>query len=555
MTVPIMTQSYGRLRSPRFSPVFWQFAWTVVVASLVALVASTRPAAHSDNLRIIDLGRGHAWAAPALWIAESGPALIGQSDNTLPGLIVHPLNGSSEAVILPYTDFAPQRWQVTPSHGDTFHIVWLEQDGRLRSALVQTTGQTVRGPIELSAAANSDFAILQQPDGAATVIWTAAPTHQIVAAHLDSSGRPGPIQTYPSVQGFHLAAARERDETIFVIWLVSAEPRTWSIKLATLDTSLSMEPPATIGTITLAPDETISTTQLGLTLTHATVIIGINRAEQPDTEQVLLLTSPIEDPLPGGIIELRLPWGCTHEGKTGQALITVPGDTSKRADIRWPRTVPDQRASLPVALACRTADGWNPVIVTMNGENISSLQKVAATSINASPPALTTDAGGQTILAWTGLARTTPHLFVTTLNLTTTSSPDEPHPAGIAALLRGLAAGVALGWMWLLLPTVLLWRFPHNLWTWPMALTLFGAAQLLWPGLLFERIPAALLAIGLDGWSPTQAVGITLLAISMIAGTMACLASWRGKSSLIQWLVFGLVDTLLVWAIFGTNLM
>ncbi len=317
----------------------------ILFSILTALAAGTRvtPGRYAP---VKDRGAAASLDEPAL--LEQPLALIARSANT--PLAYHPLTGDPTPTgILPYPDVNPRRWQAGPASPDTYHIVWQEQDNRLRCALINTSGVTVRGPIELATSARPDFVTLPGADGDLLVIWINNRTAELSAVTIDSAGRPGPISNFPSARITHIAAARDRAGLVHVAWLTSPTPDQWTISYrASSPNPLVLDAPADLHSFTLAPGESITTLQLGLDDTHVYLIWSTTTAAQPDRERIQVISFPLGSPADGTLSDVRLP-GPLHPDTV------TPTYAARRPDRSGDDIpLPSRRAAL--AASCRWAE-------------------------------------------------------------------------------------------------------------------------------------------------------------------------------------------------------
>ncbi len=550
MTYP----SFGHF-GRHLSPFAQRLGWIILTITLVALVASVRVSIPLSS-SLVDFGPAGALSAPALWLSKDTKAVIWKPSEIETGLLFQPLDGSPGTPVVAYPSLTFESWRIAPVDRTTFHLVWLENDGRLQSSIVNTAGTTLRGPVELSSSAGPDFAIVPQADGSAIVVWTNTRSRHIAALQLDLVGRPGPVQVFSAVQSDRMAATYDNSGMLHIAWLTPTEPQTWTLFWATLSPDLTLETPISVATLPLLPEEVLSSLEIGITNAHLVSVIGITNAHRPDVEQLSVVSTALEAPQASDPVSFWIPSGCrTPNEIAADAPAISDMHSSNGADLRWPRLLPGPQPNLTMAVACRTVDGWRPFIITLEPNGLLTYRQAADMPMDVAPPALAADANGQAFLTWLGLADDAqPHLFATQLDQDVSQKEQSGSPTVSAALIRGLLAGLAIGWAWMLIPAALLRIFPHNPWTVPMALMLFGAEQLLWPAGLFAAVPDSLQAVGLIRGSPEVTVGSMILVIGGIAWMAMTLVHRAGFSAEVQWLAFGFVDTLLIWAVFGSNL-
>jgi hypothetical protein len=527
--------------------------WVLILFSILsALAAGTRVTpGHYRWALVNDRGAATPLDEPALLAQPL--ALFARSVDTPPAY--YPLaSDRTPTGILPYPDVNPRRWQVALASPSAYHVVWQEQDTRLRCALISTEGNTVRGPIELATSARPDFVTLPGEDGDLLVIWINNRTAELSAATIDSAGRPGPISSFASQRIAHVAAARDQTGLIHTAWLSSPAPDQWTISYqASVANPLALDTPVPLYTFTLAPGESITTLQMGLDDTHVYLFWSTATAAQPDTERVQVISFPLGSPAAGTLSEVRLPDHFTPTG-TLTALphvgridpVTVP--PSHPAALRWPRPAPGQSA-LPLAVALRTTDGWRPAVVYFQHGDLIGFQVIAPLPADAGPPALL--ASGDLLAVWTGLDGITPHLYTAQTDGEGLVSAPAPRDHLVRRTLAGALIGIPLGLLWLVLPLCVVIAAPANTWTLPLSLALYGTAELLWPAPLFSRLPPLLAAAHFA--SARSLVEIAVLLIGLIA-TGVCYLAQRHKRPIWQiCLIYPLVDAALTWLVFGAN--
>ena len=473
-----------------------------------------------------------------------------------PALLWRPQDANTPMVyaslpILPYSDLDPQRWQAAQAKDDNFHLVWREQDGRLRSVLLNgTNGETIRGPITLATDAAQDFALLAQPDGTATVYWINAQTQQLNTATLDQGGRNGPSQRAITGRVTRAAAVADRDGTPILAWLAAAQPNTWDLYFQTAD--------APIYTLSLETDEFLASFALGLDDAHTYIIWGVANVYQPDMERVYVLTFPTGQPETGRVFELRLPAQFDPgDSPASSSLETGPvaalDDVQNAAPLRWPRPASGQNNVLALGVSVRSedGDGWRPTVIYLNEGTPQGYQVIATQPADVESPVLAV-AGSDVYAAWTGLQDGVPHLFTasTAGRGLVKAAPTHANLAARTLASLGIALPVAL--LWMALPLGLLLRFEAEWWAFPLATALYGAGKVFWPRALLVNVPPLLDAVGAG--TPLGA-GIALLGCGLLVTSAARLiiSGQRADQHWREWLGLALVDALLTWAIFGPN--
>ncbi len=461
--------------------------------------------------------------------------------------------------ILPYPDVDPCHWQASGAGPGRYHVVWLETDGRLRSALLASNGETLRGPIELTPAARPDFALLPLPDNGALAIWVDDPAGHLVAATIDAAGRPGPASAPLARFVDHMAAAIDRAGRVHLAWTTPGTPGTWTINYQSSPAaSLSLNAPLALHSLTLSSDQALTTFALGLDETHGYILWGVTTARQPDAEQTRVLAFPLDAPAATSPADLQFP---RHFTPGDGSKLTAPpvGRLARPAQagepvavLRWPSPAPGQHRVLALALALQTPDGWRPGVAYFQAGELLGYQVIAPHPADAGPPALAFDQNGDLRLAWSALDGTAAQLYTahTAGRGLVPDSANEQHNTALR-MLAGVLVGAPVGFLWLAVPTTLLMVLPPASWRRPLAAALYAGSKLLWPAGLYTNLPPSLSALGLD--SPPAAVAMTVLAIGLAAGMAGQIVHARRphRPAWHAWLVAGLLDALLTWAVFG----
>jgi hypothetical protein len=534
--------------------------WLILFPILTALAAGSRVAdSRYQWPQVTDHGAVAPLDEPALLAQPL--ALIWRPVTSPAPLAYQPLDsGRMKIGILSYSDVNPRRWQAAPAELPTYHVMWLEQDNRLRSALVDITGETVRGPIDLASGIRPDFVTSSLSDGRLLVLWTSARTAEIGTLIIDSAGRPGPIDHLPSERIAQVAAGLDRAGMVHLAWLTSPTPDNRAIYYRASSTNpVTIDAPTLLDTFTLAPSESITAFRLGLDDTHGYLFWGTTTAAQPDVERVRVLAFPLDSPADVTLSELVLSDRFTPSGQNLTTLhvgrIAPLAETpSQPARLRWPRPAPGQQAFLPLAVALRTPEGWRPAVVYYQNGEALGFQIVAPLPADAGPPGLLAGQTGELVLAWTGLNNMTPHLYTAHTSGKGLVSVSVDSDRAALRTLAGVLAGIPLGLLWLILPICVVLLAPANTWTLPLTLAVYGAGKLVWPATLFTRLPPLLAATGIEQQvSANWVIGSTVLLIGLAAGGAWYLAWWLKRPYWQNGLVYPLVDMALTWVIFGAN--
>ena len=547
------------MRASRFD--FYTAGLAALLAVLVAAVAATRA---TDTIEywpdVRDYGPARALHAPEFLADTQQAAIIWQPRVSDTPLVYQSVEKNSTPTgILPYSDLTPIRWQTVPAGVDVFHVIWLEQDARLRSALINTTGETIRGPITLTAQASHGFATVPISGGRALVLWINDSAGQLASNVIDSDGRPGPTTTSLANRLYRFAVRMDQEEALHTAWLTPSAPHAWTIYYqASATTAPTLDVPEILHLLTLSAEEALLSFDMGLDHTHGYITWSVASTRQPDTERVYVLAFPLDQPTTNRVMELRLPDNFApttnipgSDLAIGRVDTTIPGDDA--AALRWPQPAPGQHSILPIAVAVRTTDGWRPANAYFKDGRRIGFQVAVSYPVNGGPLSLSVDQAGSLHLAWIGLNDATPHLYTAstgTQGITSSSGSASGRWLHTAA---GLVAGLPLGILWLILPTILIMLAPTEFWTLPLALTLYTAAKLLWPTALFTRLPPLLIAAGLDQLSPALAIGATTLVIGLLASAALLVAHRARCLPLYPWVAYVALDMPLTWLIFGAN--
>ena len=541
---------------PNFSIAFSKPIGVIILIAVIVAVVAGAKASDTPNFyqwpHIHDHGATTVLAEPSLLHTAGRQAVIWYPATSL---IYQTLNPALPPVpILMYPDVNPLRWETVPATPDSYHIIWLESTGRLRSALVSSDGQTLRGPIDLPSGIGRDFRVLSLSDGRAAVLGVHESTRQALFFTIDDSGRPGPANDLSIRRPLRLAGAVDRTDTVHLAWLALPAPNQVTVSYQPLSRVNQTESgDGIITSFTLAPEESISTFHLGLDQTHIYIIWGISTVDRPDAERLSLLTFPLDQPNQANVSELRVPQ--TFAPAAHLRLINpplgyfarLPDNTSgQAADLRWPCPAPGQADTLALVTSLRTSGGWKPAVIYFQGGQPLGYQVVAAAPADVGPAVLGRDPTGNLRLAWLGLVGPTPHLYTAYTGDQGLTRHTEQDSNGAGILLAGL-----LGLVWFVVPGALIVLTPRRAWTLPLAAALYGSSKLIWPPGLYDRIPSLAHLIGLGPAQPGLVVGGAVLVISLVAiSTLAAQMHYRRPPG-ICWLTYAATDAILTWMIFG----
>ncbi|HEX3052383.1 MAG TPA: hypothetical protein VHP83_17110 [Aggregatilineaceae bacterium] len=312
-------------------------------------------------------------------------ALLWYSSGTL---VYAPFNRPSTPIVA-YPDVHPRAWQAVSAGTSAFHLVWLEENNQLRTALISENGTTQRGPIDLANGVQPAFTVLPFAQGSARLLWLDASSASVLTATLDPSGFPRSSSDPLLTQVAFVAAAADASQIAHLVWLVSPATNQWSLLYQPSNAAdLVADSPDTLLSFTLDAKETLTGLQIGLDSTHAYVLWSTVHTDQPDAERMFILTFPLDRSVSPTWSELNLPVKL----------------------LRWPHVASGQHDTLPLALTVQTDNTWHPALVYF--QNGALLRYKIR---NSAPPA---DAGAPTLchdqLFWLGLRGAVPHLFSAT---------------------------------------------------------------------------------------------------------------------------------------------
>ncbi len=211
-----------------------------------------------------------------------------------------------ETGLLLYGTINPQMWASVPAQADAFHLVWIDTDNHLRSALVHTSGDTLRGPVNVLERAPGDITLVPASNGTARIFWRAA-DGTIMSLPLDSEGRPGRTTTHTPSHVQRFAVAADDDLNLHAIWLTAEKPGIWQIMTQRFDSTAAEDNPRLLYSFALPDHASIATLDLGLDRRYGYAILGTTHATQPDAEQITVITFPLVAPGETRITDLILP--------------------------------------------------------------------------------------------------------------------------------------------------------------------------------------------------------------------------------------------------------
>lgn len=533
---------------------------------LIAVAIGAAASTHVQNTAsyawpdIADHGPASAFSNATILSLHDDHVLIWHPlDNPAP-LTFESLAAARSIPIISYDDVHPHRWQAVYI-GEKYHLTWQETGGLLRSALIQTDGNTIRGPVELSTGIGNDVITLPAPNGHALVLWTTSNTNaQLASLILDPDGRPGPITIHPVHRVKHVDAVRDMEQRLHVAWLTSPTPDTYAIHYHhTADETLTIDDATTLHTFPLVPDAAISSFALGLDHTFGYVVLGITSAVQPDKERIEIIAFPLRQPQTITHSVLELPAtiqvsATTLESALVTGAIAVLQPDAPATALRWPRVASGQHDTMVLALAIKADNDWQPGIVYFQDGTPRGYQIITAQPANAGPPQIHITDGHNLLLTWLGLQDTVPHRYTAFTAGIGWSTVTISRANLLARTLAGIGVGIPLGLLWPALPTLLLLFTPSNAWTPVLFCTVYSAAKLLWPPDLFAQLPPLLAINPLENVGAATVVGGTVTLIMWLAGISALVICRSSGSRWFAWSTFIVIDMVLTWIVFGATL-
>jgi hypothetical protein len=324
---------------------------------------------------------------PAFLFSAYYDALIWQPEQQDTSLTYMSLTNGESYPILPYPDVIPQDWQAAPADDNNYHVVWLEMDGRLRSALIDPQGQTVRGPVELAPQIQSNFIALPY-QGKLLVFWLSRSA--LMLTEIDGSGLPHAEATLISGRFNFLAGGITNDGIIHLAWLTATEANTWAVHYQSTPYPVQEFDPRSLLSFHLEPGDTVARLSMGLDTRYAYLFLSATSATTPQEEHIQVLSFPFDQPITAEIYEVVL---------------------SENTPLRWISPSDGQHSLLRTAAAVKTPEGWRPAIVYFQAGTLQDFEIVASQPANAAPPIVGIDSEGQPYLAWSGLDGAIPTLY------------------------------------------------------------------------------------------------------------------------------------------------
>lgn len=461
-----------------------------------------------------------------------------------------------ETGLLLYGTIQPQSWATVPAQADSFHLVWSDADNHLRSALVHTSGETLRGPVDLLARAPGSIRVVSAANGAARVFWRTE-DNTITSLPLDSEGRPGQVTAHTPRYVQHFAVAADNDFGLYAAWLTAESPGTWQIMTQHLD-SAAGSVPRLLHTFNLPHDASIASFELGLDRRYGYVILGTTRATQPDTEQVTVIAFPLTGTGETRITELALPAALRIEASphptpfiTGPVALIQPQTAGVQAALRWPRPIAGQHAEFALALAVQRDRAWLPGVVYFANGVPYGYQIIAQTPADAGPPVLGAAPDGALYMSWVALDRTVPRRYTASTGNQGWIVPQPDRGDLMHRTAASLLTGSLLSLLTLIPLALAVMVIPTRTWTPAAFYALYAASKLIWPPDLFAHIPPLLAYDFLTPIDAAWRVGLAVGAIMLASMGVAAIVRTPTRAAWPRWLLFAALDTALTWIVFG----
>lgn len=412
-------------------------------------------------------------------------------------LVYHPLDGRPD-ITYTWIQGVPRQWELVPTD-DNYHLVWLNQDGKLWRSQINSNGEQILAALAIDTGTVHDYVAVPLPHGQALIGWQSE-ENAVKLLRLTERGRPlGEVQTLlGDSDRFSMGVDVERN--LHLVWLLGYQLQYATVSFAptTLDASVH---PVSSWPIELDEGHWIDSLRLVASQNELRILWGIIDIANPEHTSF------------GGFI---LPEGDTFDW---------PGEPP----MRWlGRTLGDtDNLTATVHLDNR----WRPALVDLDG----NYQLLSDLSADAGAPQVWIDPSGFYTAAWGRIAEdgTITHQVYSTdpALIQTTFFEEEPEQITVlVAILEGILS-IPYGVMWLWLPMVVLMGLKHadQSLHMVMALGLYWAIKLLFPnpalfsdaapglvGVLLVAITAVSYGIARQIKGPWQAVLITFLMSDMV---------------------------------------
>lgn len=303
--------------------------------------------------------------------------------------------------ILPYPDVQPQAWRALPASAESIHLIWLEADQRLRSAIIQVDGTTLRGPVTLAQTARPGFQAIGR-DCEAVIIWQPQAGDPYVATILDHEGRPRNIGI-PAISQGPSALAHSNSHTLSIAWAKQQTPSEYEIRISTVQTVPQQQAAyRPVAVVQLAPTESIEQISIAAEESFVHILWTITDAQYPgQVRATYLATVPAGEDDPVRVQTLDFGY---MTGDNAQ-LLAAEG-------VRWVSLSASLEHHVWLSASLRTADGWRPALAPVRDAQVDTLTSIAERPANAAPPIVTWGTNNTMWIAWKGLVRNLPHLFI-----------------------------------------------------------------------------------------------------------------------------------------------
>lgn len=528
----------------------------LLMAVVTGAVAGFRSPATAEAWPVlVDLGPAEPAAAAGFWFQDGLPLLVWQSQSSQAPFVLSLATGQERAwPLLAYDGLVPQEWRLVP-RDSAAHIVWRESDGRIRSALVDRAGNTVRGPVDISARSMALLAAVPLTQGRALLFWSTPPAGQIASTLLDHEGRPGPVISYGARQIRHLAVTSDASGRVHMALISPRIPGVWQISyVLSAQPTPDLAQALAVGELTLPAQVAVRSLEIGLDRSHVYLVISTSDAARPDIERIEIVAFPPSDPGAATRTELLLPdrvsAGTEWSGaglRTGP--VTALQSTRRAASLRWARTAPGEHPALALALSLRGTQGWTQAVVYFQDGLVRGYQIVPAVLADAGPAQVTIAPDGAVWLSFCGLRGITPHRFVAS---TVGDASIEGSPEQESAVLRTSAAILvglpfALAWATVAMLAVSLLKPQRGIVLFTAAV--YSAAKLLWPPGLFTGRSLLLSALGPS--ADAQSAALVAGAITFAAGLILLAIARVHPDPHPRWLWPCALDALLTLMLFG----
>jgi|GEM_PF-3925775 len=390
-----------------------------------------------------------------------------------------------------------------------FFLVWRTISEQLWVALLGDSGEQMSAPIELGAEVEQFTAATTNNN--LSIVWIANDT--LYRRSVDLIGRPTPTQILSdNVQKLDFAVISDTEQ--YIVW--QSGSALWAATLGddTIDDLIQLPD------FLLAPNEWLSTLQLGYTETQRWILWGVSNTSQPEQELYTLASLPRQ--------------GLANPVATEFTLPNVEG-------LRWA-----QMSGSQLSIAGRVQNGdWQAFLITLGDDGSQTIEGIDGTSVTAGPVAFS-----DKYVAWVTLdLLANPELVIRSKNSPYATIPTPPTPDYRQAFLDQLMQ-LPMIILWLLPPALLGYAFEDRVWVLPMALISYWIAKISLPIGVFDEFPALLdwLNIQSPFWG-----GVFLLFLSSRIASMIGYIGWGYTPQSVRHAAYFLTDACLTFAIVGAS--